>query len=360
MRDVTITELPDGMLEGVFTARLNSGPHTGRGVLARAFSADMLYWRMGEPLFAPGRFNVIEVPSRFRHGGRHYLLFCVNSHLESALENRNYPSMTWCTGYAVSDRCDGGFDYVPEQVLGIGDAYVGRLVNAGGETLFFQHLCGRRPAFALPKSVSFADDGTIRLGYWRGVDSLIRGEAVRGFSHLRFFEDGGKTVCGGNIAPETCTLENAAGFGDAYLPGAFSDFVLDVDIQFDRCVSAGVLLNADVPSRGAVMATFRSDRGAFQVGRSRKVYNHLAPNGPASNGVPHEYLSDALKRGTVHLKVVSRSEGFDWYLDGIHVLTTIDEDLMSGQIGFFVRGGAARFSNLLITGLEPEDCPNLR
>lgn len=360
MRDVTITELPDGTLEGVFTARLNSGPHTGRGVLARAFSADMLHWRMGEPLFAPGRFNVIEVPSRFRHGGRHYLLFCVNSHLESALENRNYPSMTWCTGYAVSDRFDGGFDYVPEQVLGIGDAYVGRLVNAGGETLFFQHLCGRRPAFALPKSVSFGADGTIRLAYWRGVDSLIRGEAVRGFSHLHFFEDGGKTVCGGNIAPETCTLENAPGFGDAYLPGAFSDFVLDVDIQFGRCVSAGVLLNADVPSRGAVMATLRSDRGAFQVGRSRKVYNHLAPNGPASNGVPHEYLSDALKRGTVHLKVVSRSEGFDWYLDGIHVLTTIDEDLLSGQIGFFVRGGAARFSNLLITGLEPEDCPNLR
>ncbi|HOM57972.1 MAG TPA: hypothetical protein PLG27_09505, partial [Candidatus Latescibacteria bacterium] len=138
-------------------------------------------------------------------------------------------------------------------------------------------------------------------------------------------------------------------------PGTFSDFVLDVDIQFDRCVSAGVLLNADVPSRGAVMATLRSDRGAFQVGRSRKVYNHLAPN-----GVRHEYLSDALKRGTVHLKVVSRSEGFDWYLDGIHVLTTIDEDLMSGQIGFFVRGGTARFSNLLITELEPEDCPNLR
>jgi len=310
---------------------------------------------MGEPLFAPGRFNVIEVPSRFRHGSRHYLLFCVNSHLESVLENRNYPFMTWCTGYAVSDRFDGGFEYVPEQVLGIGDAYVGRLVNAGGETLFFQHLCGRRPAFALPKSVWFADDGTIRLGYWRGVDSLIRGDAIRGFSTLRFLEDGGKTVCGGNITSEACTLENAAGFGDAYLPGTFSDFVLDVDIAFDRCVSAGVVMNADVKSRGAVMATLRSDRGAFQVGRSRKVYNHLAPN-----GVRLEYLHDALNRGHAHLKVVSRSEGFDWYLDGVHVLTTIDEDLMSGQIGLFVREGTAHFSNLVIAELEPENCPNLR
>jgi hypothetical protein len=355
MRDVTITELPDGTLEGVFTARLNSGPHTGRGVLARAYSADMINWHMGEPIFAPGRFNVIEVPSRFRHGENHYLLFCVNGYLESALENRNFPSIQWCTGYAVSRQFDGVFEYVPEQVLGTGDAYVGRLVKAGGETLFFHHLCGDRPAFALPKSVDFADDGTIQLGYWQGIDSLIRGEAARGFSALRFFEDNGKVVCAGEIGSDTCTLKNANGFGDAYFPGTHSDFILDVDIAFDRCVAAGVVLNANVAERGAVMATFRADRGAFQVGRSRKIYNHLA-----QNGVRHEYRGDALKHGSMHLKVVSRSEGFDWYLDGVHVLTTIDENLMSGQIGFFVREGRARFSNLVVKELEPEDCPNLR
>ena len=355
MRDVTITELADGTLEGLFTARVDSGPHTGRGVIGRAHSQDMADWRMSEPLFAPERFNVIEVPSRYEHDGIHYLLYCVNGWLESALESSNYPSIHWCTGYAMSRQFDTGFEYVPDQVLGIGDAYVGRLVDAGGETLFLHHLCGDRPAFALPKSVSFADDGTIQLGYWPGTDSLKTGDEQRGFSTLRFFEDGGKAVCSGEVSSDACTLVNAAGFGDAYLSGTYSDYVLDVDISFDGCRSAGVVLNADVSTRSAVMATLRADRGAFQVGRSRKVYNHVAPL-----DVRHEYLSDAVRRGHMHVKVVSRSEGFDWYLDGVHVLTTIDEDRLAGSIGFFVREGSARFSNLVIAALERENCPNLR
>jgi beta-fructofuranosidase len=355
MRDVTITQLADGTLEGLFTARLDSGPHTGRGVLGRAYSKNMTEWEMAEPLFAPGRFNVIEVPSRYEHNGLYYLLFCVNKHLESSLESPNYPSIDWYTGYSISKQFDRGFEYVPDQVLGIGDAYVGRLVDAMGETLFLHHLCGDRPAFALPKSVSFTDDGTIQLGYWHGVDSLIQGEPRHGFSTLSLFEDDGKSVCTSEINDKTCTIENPTGFGDAYLSDTYSDFVLEVDIAFDRCLSAGVVLNADVPTRTAVMATLRADRGVFQTGRSRKVYNHLAPL-----DVRHEYVSDALKQGRVHMKVVCRSEGFDWYIDGIHVLTTIDEDLISGSIGVFVREGRARFSNLVIAELEPEDCPNLR
>jgi hypothetical protein len=354
MRDVTITELPDGTLEGLFTARLDSGSHSGRGVLGRAYSTDMTEWRMAEPLFSPGRFNVIEVPSRYEHNGIHYLMFCVNRYLESSLENSHYPRINWCTAYATSEQFDRGFEFVADQVLCTGDAYVGRLVDVAGETLFLHHLCADRPAFALPKSVAFSDDGTITLRYWRGIDALIRGEA-HGFSTFRFFEDGGKRTCSGEISTETCTLDNPAGFGDAYLDGTYSDFVLDVDITFDGCTSAGVVLNADIPKRSAVMATFCADSGVFQVGLSRKVYNHLAPL-----EVKHEFVSDTLKQGRVHLKVVSRSEGFDWYLDGIHVLTTIDENLLSGSIGFFVRAGSCRFANLVIAELEPEDCPNLR
>jgi len=158
----------------------------------------------------------------------------------------------------------------------------------------------------------------------------------------------------GEIDEGMCTIENLAGFGDAYLDGTYSDFMLDVDIVIDGCMSAGLVLNTDVPARTAVMATLRADRGVFQVGRSRKVYNHLAPL-----DVRHEYVSEVIQQGRMHLKVVSRSEGFDWYLDGLHVLTTIDEDLMSGSIGLFVCGGTARFSNLVIAELEPEDCPNL-
>ena len=78
-------------------------------------------------------------------------------------------------------------------------------------------------------------------------------------------------------------------------------------------------------------------------------YNHVAPA-----EVSHEYIDAGLKRGTVSLRAVSRSEGFDWYLDGKHVLTTIDEEHNRGKIGLFVEGGAARFSRFSLTELTQE------
>jgi hypothetical protein len=349
MRDVTMTELPDGAVEGIFTARIDSGPHTGRGVLGRAHTNDMIRWDLGEPIFSPGIFNVIEVPSRYSSNGRHYLLYCVNSYLESHLGNNTYPNMRFCTGYAMSDRYDDGFTFVSDQVLGIGDAYVGRIVDAGGETLFIHHLVSSRPAFCFPKTVVFENDGTIHLGYWKGVEDLFTGTAERGFQAITPGTSNEIPICTCQISEDTCTLENNGGFGEAYLEGKYSDFVLDVTIDMTNCRSAGILLNTDMEAKSGVFLSLERADNLLQIGSIKKTYGHIAPD-----DAKHEYRihrSDTILK----VKVVSRSEGFDWYLDGRHVFTTVDEMHLDGSIGLFVREGYARFSQLVIQRLQAED-----
>ena len=347
MRDVTLAELPDGGIEALFTARIDSGPHTGRGVIGRAVSQNMVDWDYTDPVFHPGIFNVIEVPSRYAHAGWDYLLFCVNRGLESAIECEEYPTMRFCTGYAASKTGCGDFEYNAEQVLGIGDAYVGRLVDVADETLFIHHICSKRPVFALPKKVVFLDDGALQLEYWKGVDALKAEASLTGFSHLRFPERNGQYVCSGSISPARCVLKNSHGFGDAFFDGIYSDFLIDVDIDLSQCISAGILLCADREKLNGVMMTLRGDRRTMQIGESKNTYNHLAPA-----GMRHEYVGIAGEKGSP--RVVSRSEGFDWYLDGRHVFTTIDEDHLQGAVGLFVQGGSAVFSDFSLTTLVNE------
>ena len=256
--------------------------------------------------------------------------------------------MRWCTAYALADE-SGRFVWAPGKVLLAGDAYVGRLVRIGGETLFLHHLCSKRPAFGLPKAASFDGDGNISLGYWDGTDALLRGPVIEGFRGLVMGESNGKPVCAGTVTNGKVMLENRGGFGDAWLDPVCSDFLLDVSVDFGSCGSAGLILNGDAGSREGVMLTLHREHGSLRVGRSKKTYGHLAPA-----EVRHEYVDESLTRGIAEIRVVSRSEGFDWYVNGRHVLATVDEDYRSGRIGLFVREGRAAFTGLTVRRLEEE------
>lgn len=56
-------------------ARLASGPLTGRGCIALAHSADGLRWQVAPPLFAPGRYDMLECPQLLTLPEQQLLLF---------------------------------------------------------------------------------------------------------------------------------------------------------------------------------------------------------------------------------------------------------------------------------------------
>ncbi|GAB3805574.1 glycoside hydrolase family protein [Micromonospora zhanjiangensis] len=79
-RDPWVFADPDG--DGwhmLVTARTNTGPAAGRGVIGHATSPDLLHWTVRPPLSAPAGFGHLEVPQVAVVDGQPLLLFCTNS-----------------------------------------------------------------------------------------------------------------------------------------------------------------------------------------------------------------------------------------------------------------------------------------
>ena len=60
----------------LFTARSRSGPAKGRGVIAQAWSPDLVKWTAEKPFFEIGYYGEMEVPQLFEFNGWWYCLFC--------------------------------------------------------------------------------------------------------------------------------------------------------------------------------------------------------------------------------------------------------------------------------------------
>jgi beta-fructofuranosidase len=83
-RDPFLFEL-DGRLHMFVTARTDSGPEDGRGVVAHAWSDDLETWEVGPPVAGPGDFVTYEVPQLSFVGGRWRLLFSAHADEHSAV-----------------------------------------------------------------------------------------------------------------------------------------------------------------------------------------------------------------------------------------------------------------------------------
>ena len=124
------------------TARANHGPADGRGVIGHAASDDLLTWRVGPPLSAPGEFAALEVPQLIGLDGRWLVLFSAAAHWHSAAR-LSRPDVRPETGthYLQADSALGPYTLGSDQFL-VGYPhearfYAGRLLRFAGELHFF-------------------------------------------------------------------------------------------------------------------------------------------------------------------------------------------------------------------------------
>jgi len=121
------------------SARVNAGPHDGRGVIGLARSTDLLSWEMLPPVSLPGDFTEMEVPQVVPLNGRYYLLFCATRHAAARLspsEGRGWSG----THYLVADKLTGPYRPLTNEPLvadAIGTYYAGKLVRDSAGTLSF-------------------------------------------------------------------------------------------------------------------------------------------------------------------------------------------------------------------------------
>jgi beta-fructofuranosidase len=137
----------DGKFHIYLTARSNTGPLDGRGVIGHAISSDLITWEVCPPVTEAGDFGFMEVPQLVEIDGLWYLFFSV-THDKYAKTRLASPDIKLQTGthYLVAEEPFGPFRYLTEDFLvgdEIGSLYAGRVIcNAQGKWVFlaFEHF----------------------------------------------------------------------------------------------------------------------------------------------------------------------------------------------------------------------------
>ena len=123
----------NGRFHAFITARSNQGHKSARGVIGHAWSEDLLHWRVGPPVAAPGEFGFMEVPQLVEINGRYYLIFCVGQDVYAETRRqRSGVKLVTGTHYMVSDQPLGPFRFLSDDFLladEAGSAYAGKLIR---------------------------------------------------------------------------------------------------------------------------------------------------------------------------------------------------------------------------------------
>lgn len=121
------------------SARINTGPHDGRGVIGLARSIDLLSWEVLPPVSTPGDFTEMEVPQVMALNDRFYLLFCASRHTATRLAHQE--GRAWSgTHYLVADKLTGPYRSLTDEPLvadATGTYYAGKLVRDSAGILSF-------------------------------------------------------------------------------------------------------------------------------------------------------------------------------------------------------------------------------
>ena len=179
-RDPWVFEL-DGRFHAFITARSNTGHKSARGVIAHAWSADLIQWEVGPPVAAPGEFGHMEVPQLVEINGRFYLIFCVGMG-EYAETRRNRPGIELVTGthYLVGDQPLGPFAFLTDKFLlgdEAGSRYAGKVIRDpnGNWVLMTSHSWTGDSGFigeiADPLPLQVAADGRLSVALPEGFNA---------------------------------------------------------------------------------------------------------------------------------------------------------------------------------------------
>jgi len=121
------------------SARTNTGPHDGRGVIGLARSTNLLSWEVLPPVSVPGDFTEMEVPQVVPLNGRYYMLFCATRHAATRLSGTG--STNWSgTHYLVASTLTGPYLPLTDEPLvadAAGTYYAGKLITGMGGELNF-------------------------------------------------------------------------------------------------------------------------------------------------------------------------------------------------------------------------------
>ena len=329
------------------------------GVIARYRSKgdDLTNWEPLPPLLESGAGLMAEVPEAFQIGDKHYLLWSNASHAGVVLDTASR-RLTHGTYYAVADAYEGPYRLPPDNLLiGGGDdirgqSYVGRITRWQGETLLYHHQCHPDPCLGLPKRVIQGPDGSLKTGYWEGVEKLHTRRLdldVQAFTELTEIPCGNWERIGRNAIRGSNKVHGSQILLDGEVP---DDLHLRCNVSVDSAARWAITVR-DSPEyyqkiKGlALQADFK--HGHWLLGEVTHFMTSCV------NPIEHVLQSPGR---SCRVDILVRDIYCEIYIDGVWMFTySAPNHRRGGRIGFLVDGGAAAFENIEIWSLESMEYP---
>ena len=321
--------------------------------VGRARSRDLTHWELLRPVAASDRFYHMEVPEHFEMAGRHYLIFSTTS-LSGARLNTPTRERVSGTFYLMADDRLGPYRRPDDDLLlgsgeGWFDCYVGRTIEHEGQRLLYHHNCGSRPAFAAPKVIRQAPDGTLHLRYWPGMARLETGVMCEGFDAAVESASSSQlaewSVSQGALRGQARCMDEPC-----LLPETVGDCHIKCRVTPEQCSRVTLLFRWDPEAKKGCALTLDYELGRVELG---------AAHGTAISAVrlqPYDKVRAVLpKAEPVELRVLARSEFVDAYLDDRWLFSAVLSDLpRAGRMGVAIAGGRATFDALRVAHLASE------
>jgi beta-fructofuranosidase len=115
-RDAFVTRNPEGQWEAFCAGRVDSGPHAGRGCIARCRLESIGAWVDLPPVASVGLYAAMEVPEVFQFAGRFWVIFSTTSGWGTRIVTPERPCAAG-TFFVSADQWDGPYRAIPDNLL---------------------------------------------------------------------------------------------------------------------------------------------------------------------------------------------------------------------------------------------------
>ena len=346
----------DGRTYLLATARTNKGPIIRRGCAALIEETAENEFEFLPPIFAPMRYDELEVPNLIKLNNRYYLIASIREDVK--------------VHYWWADEPKGPYYNYSDNVLMPQGNYAARVSQTDGTTLvwnfFFKGLTTKGyHLISPPKELTVDERGELELKSFSGFRELVtKTFKMSDLTPIRCLFDNASASIQTN--DDTIFLRNDSGFEAFLLDGCYRDFILTGDLLYEGDGKCGLVLHLDEAGDGYYLSLdllkgivqirawgHKEEHEEKKVSEEAFYYDQLQ----AAHYIPDE--------GVHPFELIAYEQYLEFSFHGRILLTLADDTFRSGRLGFYVEGGKMQVRNLELhhcrapeTKSYPEDMPN--
>jgi beta-fructofuranosidase len=329
----------DGSAYLLASARVGHGPVIRRGCVALAEEVGPDRFEFLPPLYHPGRYDDVEVPSAFEAGGRHYLIGSIREDVK--------------VHYWYADEFLGPYKNWSDNVLLPQGNYAARVASDPRDegllvwNFFYTHgdISGYR-LLPPPKQLGVREDGRLQLTSFAGFDDRV--ERRLGASDLTPLDQLLGYTEASDEDRQLSRLSSESGFEAFLIRGRHRDYRVSGTMHSESDGKFGLVMHLQEGGDGYYIS-IDPLKGVTQI-------RYWAVNGAGALDVAFQYdqiqaSHQIPQAGPIPFSLISFGNYIELSLYGQISLTLADDRLDEGRIGFYVESSTLRVSDLTLETL---------